>query len=394
MTRRSRGGYRRGKYWYFKYKKDNGAWSEHATHATDRKKADSVHATFLRELEAGRLPNEYAQWTLGEAADRRLSDRKLRVTQGTFASECTITRNILRVLGANAKLLRISDIQTIKRYETERLREGRCAKTINNEVLVVAGILREANLWHRVAPFYKPLKVNRSDVGDALTKDETSRLIQIARAAGAGAVAPFTALLSEWTGMRINEIRQLRLRSIHLDAPKPFLQVLRSTTKTNKGARYVALNQIASWAIDKLLVRAKSLGAAQPDHFLLPTLREKHTKRSDPLYGRAGYDPTHPQSSWTKEWNAVRRSAGILHRRFHDLRHTYITRAAEAGVPLPVTQAQVGHMSTQMVAHYTHICQAAIHQAAEQIDKHSSDLLAYLESPVHGDETFSLTGQP
>jgi homoserine dehydrogenase len=27
----------------------------------------------------------------------------------------------------------------------------------------------------------------------------------------------------------------------------------------------------------------------------------------------------------------------------------------------PVTQAQVGHMSVQMVEHYTHICQGAIH---------------------------------
>lgn len=75
----------------------------------------------------------------------------------------------------------------------------------------------------------------------------------------------------------------------------------------------------------------------------------------------------------------MRKSVGILHRRFHDLRHSYITRAAEAGVPLAVTQAQVGHLSTQMVAHYTHICQAAIHHAAEQIEKNSGDLLRFLD---------------
>jgi hypothetical protein len=53
-----------------------------------------------------------------------------------------------------------------------------------------------------------------------------------------------------------------------------------------------------------------------------------------------------------------------------------ITRAAEAGVPLPVTQAQVGRMSVQMVE--PHICQGAIHAAAEQIEKHSADLLSKL----------------
>lgn len=179
--------------------------------------------------------------------------------------------------------------------------------------------------------------------------------------------------------MRITEIMQLRRGSVHIDTAKPYLQVRRSTTKTDKGARYVALDRIACWGIKKLLARSERLGAIQPDHFLLPTLREKHTRRSDPLNGGSGYDPTHSQSSWNKEWNEMRKSVGILHRRFHDLRHSYITRAAEAGVPLAVTQAQVGHLSTQMVAHYTHICQAAIHHAAEQIEKNSGDLLRFLD---------------
>jgi len=77
----------------------------------------------------------------------------------------------------------------------------------------------------------------------------------------------------------------------------------------------------------------------------------------------------------------VRKAVGIEHRRFHDLRHSYITRAAEAGVPLAVIQAQVGHMSIQMVEHYTHICHAAIHRAAAQIEENSADLLKGLGFP-------------
>jgi hypothetical protein len=73
------------------------------------------------------------------------------------------------------------------------------------------------------------------------------------------------------------------------------------------------------------------------EHYVCPTLLEKHTRQADPLHGSTGFDVNHPQSSRD------------------------ITRAAEAGVPLPVTQAQVGHMSVQMVEHYTHICQGAIH---------------------------------
>ena len=136
-------------------------------------------------------------------------------------------------------------------------------------------------------------------------------------------------------------------------------------------------------------IRSKMLGAVKPEHFLFPTLREKHTRKTDPLYGGVGYDPTHPQSSWDKEWNELRKRAGISHRRFHDLRHSYITRAAEAGVPLLVIQAQVGHLSTEMVAHYTHVCQEAIHHAAEQIEKNSSELLAQLGFSVDRGESLS-----
>jgi integrase len=386
MTCRSRGGYRRGKYWYFKYKKDDGTWAEHATGSTNYQEGQSIHAAFLRDREAGRLPNERGKWTLEQATGRWLEDRKLRVAHGTYLSERSIARNLVRIFGGKITLLKLADIQSVRRYENTRMREGVNRKTVNNELLVLAGILRDANLWQRVAPFYKPLRVQRSDVGDALTRDEAFKLIQTAQSAGPGAVAPYAAVLAYSTGMRIREIKYLRRRSIHVDSPHQFLHVQRSTTKTDGGARYVALDKMACWAIRKLLARATMLGADEPDHFLLPTLREKHTRQSDGLYGGVGYDPTHPQSSWDKEWSKVRKTVGISHRRFHDLRHSYITRAAEAGVPLAVTQAQVGHLSSQMISHYTHICQAAIHQAADQIEKNSPELLALLDLPSIGVE--------
>ena len=111
MTRRFRGGYRRGKYWYFKYKKPNGPWAEHATGSTNHQEGHSIHAAFLRDLEAGRLPNERGKWTLEQATARWLEDRKLRVAHGTFLSERNIIRNLLRVLGEQTILQKIADIQ-------------------------------------------------------------------------------------------------------------------------------------------------------------------------------------------------------------------------------------------------------------------------------------------
>jgi integrase len=160
-----------------------------------------------------------------------------------------------------------------------------------------------------------------------------------------------------------------------LTSDNPHILVHRSTTKTDAGSRRVALDSIAVWALRRLIARACSLGAIEPKHYLLPTLLDMHTRTSDPLHGRTGHDPAHPMSSWDNEWQRLRVSAGLGSARFHDLRHSYITRAAEAGVPIAVTQAQVGHLSAVMTTHYTHISQAAIHKAAKQIEQNSQELL-------------------
>src|SRR5262249_42115075 len=159
---------------------------------------------------------------------------------------------------------------------------------------------------------------------------------EVARTCSADAVAPFVAVLAFATGMRSKEIKQLRLGSIRLDCDRPQLRVKRDTTKTNKGARFVALDTLACWAVRRLLVRAHNLGANQPEHSPPPPPLARHTRSSDPLHGESGWDVTHAQTSWDAEWDRVRRLARIEHRRFHDLRHSYISRAAEAGVPIMV----------------------------------------------------------
>ena len=72
---------------------------------------------------------------------------------------------------------------------------------------------------------------------------------------------------------------------------------------------------------------------------------------------------------------AVFRAAGIEttsegeHRRavdvgFHSLRHTYVSLCANAGVPLAIVQAIVGHTSVAMTEHYFHAEDAALRGAA------------------------------
>lgn len=55
--------------------------------------------------------------------------------------------------------------------------------------------------------------------------------------------------------------------------------------------------------------------------------------------------------------------------RFHDLRHTFRTLGAQAGVPLEVMMAQVGHMDRQTSLEYVHIQQNALERAQVLIER-------------------------
>jgi integrase len=65
------------------------------------------------------------------------------------------------------------------------------------------------------------------------------------------------------------------------------------------------------------------------------------------------------ESGLKKPWDAVRRAAGLPKLRVHDLRHTGITRMAEAGVGLRVAMSFAGHMTARMQQRYEAICMAA-----------------------------------
>jgi hypothetical protein len=125
--------YRRRQYFYFKFKDDNGKWIERATRTTDRKKALSIKSEFLREFEAGQLPNDRSRWTLRETADSWLLDRKLRVAHSSYLSKKTIVRALERHFANDTKLAKLANMQSIKQYQTARLGEGLSPKTVTSD---------------------------------------------------------------------------------------------------------------------------------------------------------------------------------------------------------------------------------------------------------------------
>ena len=101
-------------------------------------------------------------------------------------------------------------------------------------------------------------------------------------------------------------------------------EIRRSTTRASRRSR-------------ELHARAERLGFASV------------TISSFPWHGQhQRLDPTRPMTSWRTAWRSLRKAAGLPHVRFHDGRHTALTRLAEKGVrrlgdPRAVRSRLAGH---------------------------------------------------
>lgn len=70
-------------------------------------------------------------------------------------------------------------------------------------------------------------------------------------------------------------------------------------------------------------------------------------------------------------WVTVCKAANIKNFRFHDLRHTAITRMVEKGIPLPVVQDIAGHSKIETTMRYTHIMPKQKVEAIQVLDSYN-----------------------
>jgi len=74
-----------------------------------------------------------------------------------------------------------------------------------------------------------------------------------------------------------------------------------------------------------------------------------------------------------KWWAAALREAKIKNLRWHDLRHIFCSRLAQAGVSLKVIQEAAGHKTIAMSARYAHMDHTTLHNAMSVLNRTSSD---------------------
>jgi Phage integrase family len=141
-----------------------------------------------------------------------------------------------------------------------------------------------------------------------------------------------------------------------MDLDKGYLTVGKSKTEAGEG-RTIPLNtslaecmsEYAEWYREKF-------GKPEPEWYVFP-------------FGKPSpCDPTRPVTTLKTAWNNVRKNAKVVGR-WHDNRHTLITDLAESGAGDQTIMDIAGHVSKQMLKHYSHIRMQAKRAALEGLVK-------------------------
>ena len=255
------------------------------------------------------------------------------------------------------------------------LRANLCGSSYNNRVCVLREIFRtlahkaglESDPWEGVR-----LRPDDSHSRRELTMDELRRLLDAAKKVkvrGEGEQWYLLFLIGIYTGLRLGDCCRLDWSQINLAAG--VIQIVPRKTRRHH-QRMVTIPIHPKLGAELLASQVKVKGEGEQWNCstslsgpVLPEIAE--------LYGRSRWRVSHELSRIFKAANIITsvRLEG-RHRRtpeatFHSLRHTFVSFAANAGVPLHIVQSIVGHESTAMTRHYYHENIAALKSAVAAI---------------------------
>lgn len=202
----------------------------------------------------------------------------------------------------------------------------------------------------------------------ALRPEEEQRLLEAAARNRSPLIYPYLMLLC-WTGMRANEARTLKWEQVDFEAG--LVRVGRAQTEAGK--RQIPMSGPLRAALEHHAARyTQWFGPIRPEWYVFPL-----SNRRRPV------NPDMPVTSLKRAWDTVRKEAGVV-ARLHDLRHTFCTKLAEAGVAESVMLDMMGHVSAVMLRRYSHIREEARRRAIRAVEAQVSDRSATISTTLTG----------
>jgi integrase len=254
--------------------------------------------------------------------------------------------------------LRTIAVRDVAAYQSQKTREGKSAKSINNHVGVLSRVfefaiqqeLHENNPVKKV----KPLRVDRP-TETWLEREQACSFLDAVAQRDPEYSAFFLAALR--TGMRQGELLALRWQDVHLD--KGHILVRHSLFRGGMGPTKSNRVRRVPMAADLALVLTEHVG--QSGAF---------------VFAQADGSPLTPNMVKNPHRRA-REAIGMPGLRFHDLRHSFASQLVSAAVPFPAIQRLLGHANITTTTRYIHLAPDGLRDAVATLTAASAQEVAH-----------------
>ena len=311
------------------------AWKTAAARAeaTELKRRVDRGGDPLGELKAGRAAPKVSD--LCDRFEAEYLPRKRPSTQTSYRQQ--IAGEIRPALGH----LRVAEVSFSDLDALHRDISKRAPYRANRVLALVSRMFTVAIKWHwRLDNPAKGIERNQEHKrGRYLSSEEITRLIAALDAAEDQQSANIVRL-ALLTGARRGEILQARWLDFDLSAGTAVWSKPGATTK-QKTRHDLPLSAAAV----QLLTAIKERVAGE---WVFPAANGSHRK------------------DVKDSWASLCRAAGIEGARYHDLRHTYASVLASAGLSLPIIGKLLGHTTAQTTHRYVHLVDSPLRAAAER----------------------------
>jgi integrase len=344
-----------------------------------RREAERALTARKREVDTGtwREPSSqtlaaYAErWLAHRDPSRSVGGRRTRLSASTFELyRLNLRKHVLPHLGDRTlSSLRTDDVdRVIAQLEAS----GKAPGTVRNVVVPLRKLLADA-VRHGLLVANPAARADLPPAQDFAGKEipsshtdairqalvELAPLDPLRHTADLVFVCLFDVALG--TGLRLGELRALRWSDI--DRARRLIRVERAYSrrevnrpKTEAGSRSVPLFSSVRSALEEMAARALERGRYAPEELVFDTARGT---------------PLHESNFNRRVWRPALERAGLAEAgyRFHDLRHTCVSRLVAAGADVKLVQAVAGHASPMItLSRYSHLLDARVSEAADRFE--------------------------
>lgn len=331
------------------YQRKDGLWEARYVKSIDingKKKYASVYGHSYREAKVKRQdaldnilmnpkPISFRNITINELVEEWLLINRSRLKLSTYQRYCGYWKNHINPTIGNAKAIYFTSL-AIRQYSAALLDKGFCAQTINAILIFTHSVIKYGHQQYRLPlPEFKYYQTEQKEMR-VFSQEEQLRLVEYLKKDMD--IYKLGVLIALYTGVRVGELCALQWGDWEDNCFKIRRTMLRLQKENEKGTEL-----IVGPPKTKKSMRVIPVLSSLKEYI---TLFYGNHSLGEYLISNQCNPQTEPRVMQYK-FQKYMKDLDIQGASFHTLRHTFATRAVEAGMDVKSLSEMLGHSSVQ-----------------------------------------------